>query len=122
MNELDEWRLRHILEAAQEAIIFAEHETRQTLENDRKLILAIAMEITIIGEAASRITDELRNAASDIPWSAIIGMRNVLVHAYFRIDLDIIWEAIQHDLPDLISKLTPLLPATDNGEGKRIHE
>lgn len=114
MNELDHWRLNHILGAAREAISFTQQETRISLQNNRKLILALAMEITIIGEATARLSDELKSEHPEIPWSAIVGMRNVLVHAYFRIDLDIVWEAINHDLPQLITQLEQIIPKQDS--------
>jgi len=114
MNELDRWRLNHILGAAREAIAFTEGETRISLQADRKLILALAMEITIIGEATARLSDELKSEHPEIPWSAIVGMRNVLVHAYFRIDLDIVWEAINQDLPQLIAQLERIMPEPDS--------
>lgn len=109
MNEVDRWRINHMLAAAQEALLFAQDETKSSLERDRKLQLALAMEITIIGESASRLSEELRAKYSELQWHLIVGMRNVLVHAYFRIDLDVLWEAIQTDLPNLISQLERLI-------------
>jgi uncharacterized protein with HEPN domain len=57
--------------------------------------------LQIIGEAASKLPEEVRNLAPDIPWHKIIGMRNILVHDYFAIDLDAVWNTVQRDIPSL---------------------
>ena len=61
------------------------------------------------GEAARRLPEEIRNLAPDIPWQKMIGMRNILVHGYFAIDLDVVWDAVQRDLPDLKPKVEAVL-------------
>lgn len=65
--------------------------------------------IEIIGEAASKISMELREDYPDIPWKKIIGMRNRLVHVYFDIDHEVIWRTVQVNLPPLISKLEQVI-------------
>jgi len=67
-----------MLEAAQTALEFAEGETRDSLDTDQKLLFALLRAIEIIGEAASRLTQECQNEHPQIPWHAIIGMRNRL--------------------------------------------
>ena len=108
MNETELWRIRHMLDAAYEALGFLEGKNRESLDLDRKLVLALAMEITIIGEAAARIPKDAISAHPNIPWANIIGMRNVIVHAYFKIDLDVLWEALTISLPMLIPQLEAL--------------
>ncbi len=98
-------RLLHMLDAAREAIGFAEGKSRQDLDSDRMLTLAIVKSIEIIGEAAAKVTPETRNAAPDIPWPGIIGMRNRLIHAYFDVDLNRVWDTITDDLPPIITAL-----------------
>jgi uncharacterized protein with HEPN domain len=105
MQKEDEIRLRHMLDAAREAIIFARNETRASLNKDRKLEFALVKAIEIVGEAAAKVTAECRNDSSQIPWSNIIGMRNRLIHAYFDINLDILWKTVTEDLPPLIAEL-----------------
>jgi uncharacterized protein with HEPN domain len=102
MHKDDEIWLQHMLDAAQEAIEFAQGRTYLDLNNDRKLVLALVKDVEIIGEAAYRVTQITRNRLSDIPWDDIIGMRHRLVHAYFDINLDILWRTVQDDLPPLI--------------------
>jgi uncharacterized protein with HEPN domain len=65
----------------------------------------------IIGEAAGRLSDGLRASHSDVPWTEIIGMRNVLVHEYFGVDGEEIWATIHHDLPALKQRLAAILAA-----------
>ena len=83
MRKDDLVRLRHMLDAAQEAIEFVKDKHREDLDNDRKLTLALVKDLEIIGEAAYQITEETRRALPEIPWEDIIGMRHRLVHAYF---------------------------------------
>ena len=110
MRGHDEIRLRHMLEAAREAVSFARGRVREDLETDRQLLLSLVKDIEIIGEAASQITDPTRKALIDIPWASIIAMRNRLVHAYFSINIDIVWKTVQEDLPGLIDQLEPFVP------------
>ncbi|MGD2158797.1 MAG: DUF86 domain-containing protein [Anaerolineales bacterium] len=63
----------------------------------------------MIGEAASRLSEPFQNRHPEIPWDKIIGMRHVLVHGYFEIDLDIVWAAVENDLPDLKHKVNAIL-------------
>ena len=101
----DEIRLRHMLEAAREAVSFARGRVRGDLETDRQLVLSLIKDIEIVGEAAAQVTESARAQAPDIPWQAIVAMRNRLVHGYFSINLDIVWQTVQHDLPTLIAQL-----------------
>lgn len=109
MNESDLIRLRHMYDAAQEAIRFTSNETREALENNRLLVLALVKEIEIIGEAASRVSESGRKESPNIPWRDIIDMRNHLIHAYFKVDLDQVWSTLQHDLPPLIAELEKII-------------
>lgn len=110
MHRDDAIRLRHMLDAACEAVDFARERTRSDLTIDRKLVLALVKDIEIIGEAAYRISQDSRNQLPGIPWEDIIGMRHRLVHAYFDINLDVLWRTVQKDLPPLISELQRVVP------------
>ena len=113
MRKDDTIRLRHMLDAAQEAMGFVQGRTRADLNDDRKLVLALVKDIEIIGEAAYQVAEIARDQLQDIPWNDIIGMRHRLVHAYFDINLDILWRTVQEDLPALIAVLGPLVPAEE---------
>lgn len=69
--------------------------------------------LEVIGEAAAQVSAPFRDAHPEIPWRQIISMRNRLIHAYSNISLDTVWDVLQDKLPELISTLTPLIPADD---------
>jgi uncharacterized protein with HEPN domain len=99
-----------MLDAAHEAIEFAQGRARVDLNGDRKLVLALVKDIEIIGEAAYQVSQTARNQLPDIPWDDIIGIRHRLVHAYFDINLDILWRTVADDLPPLIAELERAKP------------
>jgi len=105
MRKDDLIRFRHMLDAAEEALSFAAGKDRVHLNSDRMLVLSLLKEIEIIGEAASKVSAEARRATPDIPWQDIVGMRNRLIHGYFDIDLDMVWDTMTKDLPPLIRQL-----------------
>ena len=105
MQKDDTIRLRHMLDAAREALEFTRGQSRTDLNTDRKLVLAIVKGIEIIGEAACQVSPTTRDRLPGIPWNDIMGMRNRLVHAYFDINLDMLWKTVQEDLPPLITEL-----------------
>ena len=109
MRKDDSIRLQHMLDAGREAESFSRNKTRKSLDSDRKLALALVKCIEIIGEAAAQISNESREALPQVPWSDIIAMRNRLIHAYFDMNLDILWKTITEDLPSLISELEKIL-------------
>jgi uncharacterized protein with HEPN domain len=105
----DKVRLRHILDAALEIRQYVQSSIREDLEQDRKLVHSLVRLFEIIGEAASQVSEELREGVPEIPWSVIIGMRNRLIHAYFSINLDVVWSTSNDDIPSLIAELKKLL-------------
>jgi uncharacterized protein with HEPN domain len=109
MRKHDAIRLRHMLEAAREAVSFAQGRSRDDLTRDRMLVLSLVKAIEIAGEAAFQISEPTRNELPDLPWADIIGMRHRLVHVYFDINLDILWQTVQVDLPVLIAQIEQLL-------------
>jgi uncharacterized protein with HEPN domain len=114
MNKDDQIRLRYMLDAAHEAVTFIRDETRESLDKDRKLLLALVKDIEIIGEAASRISESRQQTTPGIPWAQIVGMRNRLIHAYFNIDRETVWKTITEDLPPLIAALERIVPPEEN--------
>ena len=106
----DEIRLRHMLDAACEAVSFAQGRIRGDLEIDRQLVLSLVKDIEIVGEAAAQVTEAARVELPEIPWQEIVAMRNRLVHAYFSINLNIVWRTVQEDLPALIAQLERIVP------------
>jgi uncharacterized protein with HEPN domain len=109
MRKDDRIRLRHMLDAAREAIGFARGRTRADLDQDRMLVLSLVKDIEIVGEAATQLSPESRQEIPGVPWEDIIGMRHRLIHAYFRINLDILWQTVQQDLVPLTAELEKAL-------------
>lgn len=110
MSKIDDsTRLRHMLEAATEACEMITNEARTSLDSDRRLSLALVRLIEIVGEAASRVSQDQQSKIPEIPWRSVIGMRNRIVHAYFDVDLDIVWKTVTEDLPTLIDELKRIL-------------
>jgi uncharacterized protein with HEPN domain len=102
-----------MLDASQKAQEFMRDRTRAELDTDEMLSLAMVRLIEIVGEAASRISDQIKQSNPQIPWTQIAGTRNRLIHGYFNVDLDIIWSIVQDDLPSLIEHLERILSQPD---------
>jgi len=95
-----------MLEQARLAIGAIEQKTRMDFESDRLLQAAAQRFLEVIGEAASRVSDQTRNLLPGVPWREIIGMRNRLIHGYSSVDNDIVWETIKGDLPTIVDALS----------------
>lgn len=102
-------RFRHMLEHAIEASDLARGKGRQALDGDRVLELALTRLVEIVGEAAARVSREAQDRNPKIPWPEIVGLRNRLIHGYDAVDLDILWDIIQIDLPPLIISLRQIV-------------
>ena len=101
--------LRQMRDHALEAMNLAAGKSRADLGTSRILSLAIVRLLEILGEAAGRVPEHVRQAHATIPWSQIIGMRNRLVHAYFDVDLERVCDTLALDLPPLIVQLEQML-------------
>ena len=105
MRDEDRIRLRHLLDAARDAVTFAQGRTCEDLARDRQFALALVKCVEIIGEAASQVSAEGQKEVAALPWREIIDMRHRLVHAYYDINMKILWRTIINDLPPLIKAL-----------------
>ncbi len=112
MNENDRTRLRHMLDAANEALSFIEGKERADLDRNRMLLLSVIKEIELIGEAAPRVSEDTCRALPQVPWRSIVGIRNRLIHGYFEWNLDVIWATLTSDVPKLIHALRDGLERT----------
>ena len=99
-----------MLDAARAVQEFISGRTIHDYRNDRMLRSAVERLIEIIGEAASRLTEEFREAHPDIPWKRIVGQRNVLAHGYAELEHDLVWNVATRNLVELIDALGPLVP------------
>lgn len=109
MEKNDFIRLKHMLEAARTCLQFGAGKIRSDLEMDQMLSFAVIRALEIFGEAASRVSSQFQKKHSQIPWRAIVGMRNRLIHAYFDVDYDVVWEAIINEIPGIIPELEKLV-------------
>ena len=105
MARNDGERLSHMLEATQKASGLIEGLTLSDLKNDEIRALALTHLLEILGEAAKGVSEETRNAHPQIPWAQMAATRDRLIHGYFSVDLDIIWEIASHDLPPVVASL-----------------
>lgn len=103
-----EERLRDILEAIANIERYALR-GREAFENDELIQNWFVRHLQIIGEAARALPQETRDRAPDVPWSKIVGMRHIVVHDYFAVDTEIVWDVIERDLPDLRRKVEGIL-------------
>lgn len=94
MSPDDRWRIGHMIEAAEQALAFVTGRRRTDLDRDPMLLMALTRAVEIVGEAASQVSDAGRAELAGIPWPQIVGMRNRLVHAYFDINRDILWDTV----------------------------
>lgn len=105
MTNDDVIRLRHMLDAAREAQTFVVGKKRTDLDRSRMLVHSLVRCIEIVGEAATKVSPQAKSEVPSIPWQDIVSMRNRLIHAYFEINLDTVWDTVVDDLPPLISVL-----------------
>ena len=98
-------RIGHMIEAAEKAIAFSAGQTRQGLEANEMLALALVRLLEIVGEAAQQVTSETKVRYPDIPWKLAAATRDRLIHGYFNVDLDVVWAILTDDLPPLIEQL-----------------
>ena len=92
-------RLRHMLASAHEARALVSGRRRAELDVNHLLELALTRLLEIVGEAANRVSDDTLRQHPAIPWRQIIGLRHRLIHGYDEVDLDILWDIVQYDLP-----------------------
>jgi uncharacterized protein with HEPN domain len=105
MQPEDEVRIRHLIDAASTAAQFVEGRERGDLDTDEMLRLALTKLVEIVGEAAKQVTPSGRAELPDVPWSAAARTRDRLVHHYFDINLDVLWQTATEDLPALLGLL-----------------
>jgi uncharacterized protein with HEPN domain len=103
--------LRHMLDYAHTARRLADGRSREELDSDEMLQLALTRAVEVIGEAAKRVSPERQKKHPNIQWPQIMAARNRLIHGYDVINLNILWDIIQLDLPELIAELEQIVQA-----------
>jgi uncharacterized protein with HEPN domain len=105
----DRVRLHHMLDAANKAIELTRGKTRMEFDADEVLTLAIIRLIEIIGEAAKHVSSETKDRYPNLPWRQMAGTRDRLIHAYFDVNLNIVWQIVNQELPPLARILENIL-------------
>lgn len=106
----DQESLLDIVQAALQIQRYTVNMTRAELDTDDKTQAAVLYRILIIGEATKRISQPLRQEHPNIPWKEMAGMRDVVSHAYDRVNLNTVWDVIENKIPLLLAELEPLIP------------
>jgi uncharacterized protein with HEPN domain len=109
--ENDPVRLQHMLEATEKAIQFSQGRTLADLDNDEMFALAVVRLIEIIGEAATHVSEPTRQAYPAVVWQDISDMRNRVIHGYYDIDHQIVWDTLSRNLPLLRDQLVTIIQA-----------
>ena len=104
----DRERLLDIQEAIADIEKYAQY-GRERFEKEELIQTWVIHHLLILGEAASALSETFKEQHPDIPWSKIVGMRNILIHNYFGIDLDVVWSVVETDLPQLKRYIEELL-------------
>lgn len=106
----DREKLRDIIEAIERIDRYAVL-GRQSFEQDELIQTWFIQHLQIIGEASRVMSTAIREQHPEVPWSQIIGMRNILTHNYFEIDIEVVWSVIERDLPNLKHQIEIILQA-----------
>jgi uncharacterized protein with HEPN domain len=102
-------RLHHILDAAGNAVEFTRDKQRCDLDTNKMLGFAVIHLLEIIGEATRGISEEMQLKYPRVPWQQMASMRNNLIHGYFQVDNDLVWETVRTELPPLITQIKSIL-------------
>lgn len=105
MSRDDTARVQHALAAARDAIAFCRGKKQADLETDRMLRRALLQCFAEIGEALNHLSPTTKATMPQVPWHAIVAMRNAVVHVYFDVNLEVVWKTVHDDLPPLIDAL-----------------
>lgn len=109
LPERDAVFIAQMIEAARQALDFTGGLSRETAFDVPVISYATVRAIQLIGQAARNVSEEVRAANPDIPWRQMIGMRNVVVHDYADVDMDLVWKTVREDLPPLVARLQTLI-------------
>ena len=103
-----------ILEAIEKVEEFTAGMTFDDFKKDEKTVFAVVRALEVVGEATKFIPSSVRNKFKDVPWKAMAGMRDKLIHEYFGVNVRIVWNTITKDLPQVVPALTEILKSQDN--------
>ena len=110
MRKGDSVYLRHILDAISRIEEYTRDITYEDFLTSNLRQDGVIRQIEVIGEAAKKVSPELKGQHPEIPWKDIVGMRDKLIHDYFGVDLDAVWDTARKDIPRLKTQVAELLP------------
>lgn len=110
----DKIRLHHIADAISEIEQYLDKVNFAAFTENSMMRFACIKQLEIIGEASNHISKEMKSTFSEIEWQQIAGMRNVFIHEYFGVDINLVWDIIMNDLPLLKLKITDILLIIDS--------
>lgn len=99
-----------ILQAARKINDLAQDVTKEAFLEDELRHTTVVYQLMVVGEATKRLSDEFRDQHPLIPWRRMAGMRDILIHNYRDVDLELVWEVSIQSIPDLITEIEPLIP------------
>jgi uncharacterized protein with HEPN domain len=102
--------LLDILKAGKLALSYLMGKTKEEFLRDTQCQDAVIRRLEVIGEAAGRVSSDTTTKYPDLPWNKMVSMRNIMIHEYDDVDLTIVWDTVQNDLPSLVALLEPLIP------------
>ena len=109
----DRERLEHILAAINRVVRYTKDKTYEDLLTDDMMYYAVVKNIEMMGEAANMLTAEFQTTHPQTPWKMVKGMRNYIVHEYFQIDNQVVWDVVTNELPTLHQQITQYLSETN---------
>jgi uncharacterized protein with HEPN domain len=105
----DQVRLLHIKEAIMEVLSYVNGISFEVFKVNSMIYNASIRQLEVIGEASNRLSEELKNQYPNIPWRQIVGLRNMLIHEYFGVDVNIVWDVIKNELPTLLTSVNEMI-------------
>jgi uncharacterized protein with HEPN domain len=109
----DKAYLKHILDAISDIKRFMKGLTKEEFFGNKEKQYAVLRALEIIGEATKNLSKEMKAERAEIQWSDIAGMRDKLIHQYFGVNLDLVWETVKKNLPELENQISEMLRKTD---------
>ncbi len=108
--------LQDILDAIVDTVEFVKDMSFEDFLHDKKTVNAVIRSLEVIGEASKNVPQSLRDQYPDVPWKKMAGMRDKLIHEYFGVDLEVLWQTIKQDLPSVKPLIEKVIKELDNGD------